>query len=292
MGAWVGVIEFRASRAVTMALPPCTKSFGGCCLSVARYGYRARLNRNHVVAHPGKELLPAFFAHPSIANTSGSSGFAFRLYRVIYDAASSPTSTPGPRPRPASGSGSGSGTTTTAPSAALPRLTNKGYKACNQSYPCGLCVGDCDKNSDCGVGLTCFKREGAGGSIVVPGCSSGSMAKNIDYCTNGTVAPTTAPTPSRAPTLSVETCADDSARRPPGPGPGPSPAPGPLPPAPWPWPTRRSSVCISGCFGTLAKHRLVDALDASLARSPLGRQTCACLHPPGGPLDPTWVPAL
>ena len=41
----------------------------------------------------------------------------------------------------------------------------------------GLCEGDCDNDSDCGSGLTCYKRDGA----PIPGCW-GSGKKDWDYC--------------------------------------------------------------------------------------------------------------
>ena len=44
----------------------------------------------------------------------------------------------------------------------------------------GMCQGDCDKDSDCSGGLTCFQRDGY---EPVPGCS-GLGKKGWDYCTN------------------------------------------------------------------------------------------------------------
>ena len=41
----------------------------------------------------------------------------------------------------------------------------------------GLCEGDCDHDSDCKSGLTCFQRDG---NEAVPGCS-GSGKKGWDY---------------------------------------------------------------------------------------------------------------
>ena len=42
----------------------------------------------------------------------------------------------------------------------------------------GVCEGDCDKDSDCGIGLMCFQR---GGNDPVPGCS-GTPDSGWDYC--------------------------------------------------------------------------------------------------------------
>ena len=42
----------------------------------------------------------------------------------------------------------------------------------------GLCEGDCDKDSDCSSGLTCFQRDG---DEPIPGCF-GSGKKGSDYC--------------------------------------------------------------------------------------------------------------
>ena len=42
----------------------------------------------------------------------------------------------------------------------------------------GLCEGDCDTDSDCASGLSCFQRSGY---TTVPGCT-GSGIKNWDYC--------------------------------------------------------------------------------------------------------------
>ncbi|CAL6391806.1 unnamed protein product [Bathycoccus prasinos] len=42
----------------------------------------------------------------------------------------------------------------------------------------GVCEGDCDKDSDCGIGLMCFQR---GGNEPVPGCS-GTPKSGWDYC--------------------------------------------------------------------------------------------------------------
>ena len=42
----------------------------------------------------------------------------------------------------------------------------------------GVCEGDCDTDSDCGIGLMCFQR---GGNEPVPGCS-GTPNSSWDYC--------------------------------------------------------------------------------------------------------------
>jgi len=42
----------------------------------------------------------------------------------------------------------------------------------------GVCEGDCDSDRECGVGLTCFQRDG---NEAVPGCS-GSGKSGWDYC--------------------------------------------------------------------------------------------------------------
>ena len=44
---------------------------------------------------------------------------------------------------------------------------------------CGLCVGDCDTDADCGFGLRCFQRDG---TTPVPGCK-GTGKHDWDYCT-------------------------------------------------------------------------------------------------------------
>ena len=44
--------------------------------------------------------------------------------------------------------------------------------------PLGLCEGDCDHDSDCKSGLTCFQRDG---NEAVPGCS-GNGKSGWDYC--------------------------------------------------------------------------------------------------------------
>ena len=43
---------------------------------------------------------------------------------------------------------------------------------------CGQCEGDCDADSDCKAGLTCFQRD-TGDSV--PGCS-GVATTDWDYC--------------------------------------------------------------------------------------------------------------
>lgn len=48
------------------------------------------------------------------------------------------------------------------------------------SFRLGICVGDCDNDSECGVGLKCWQRENAD-EPGPPGCR-GSMVENWDYC--------------------------------------------------------------------------------------------------------------
>ncbi|GKZ00110.1 hypothetical protein MPSEU_000964400 [Mayamaea pseudoterrestris] len=65
----------------------------------------------------------------------------------------------------------------------------------SSAFPLGLCQGDCDSDSDCATGLTCFQRSGGD---AVPGCSGGENDNsNSDYCIDpygsqveATVAPT------------------------------------------------------------------------------------------------------
>eukprot|EP00980_Cylindrotheca_fusiformis_P000758 scaffold175_cov153-Cylindrotheca_fusiformis.AAC.10 len=69
-----------------------------------------------------------------------------------------------------------------------------------QSFPLGLCEGDCDRDVDCQSGLKCFQR-GAGDSV--PGCSGGSSDHSrTDYCIpkGGSPVSTPPPTPVPAPT--------------------------------------------------------------------------------------------
>ena len=46
---------------------------------------------------------------------------------------------------------------------------------------CYHCEGDCDRDSDCGDGLSCFQRDGY---TPVPGCK-GTGKNNWDYCVHG-----------------------------------------------------------------------------------------------------------
>ena len=61
-------------------------------------------------------------------------------------------------------------------------LVNLGGSGCN-SIACTICNGDCDNDSHCGTGLTCFQRSGY---TAVPGCASGGSGdtNNYDYCHN------------------------------------------------------------------------------------------------------------
>ena len=50
------------------------------------------------------------------------------------------------------------------------------------SKKCGECEGDCDRDSDCNTGLTCFQRNG---KTSVPGCGGGGGAQDMsseDFC--------------------------------------------------------------------------------------------------------------
>eukprot|EP01047_Picozoa_sp_COSAG01_P089270 COSAG01_NODE_21418_length_903_cov_1.079602_1_plen_281_part_10 len=46
--------------------------------------------------------------------------------------------------------------------------------------PLGLCEGDCDSDSDCALGLSCFQRNGALDSV--PGCTGTYYDNNVDHC--------------------------------------------------------------------------------------------------------------
>ncbi|KAL7513195.1 hypothetical protein ACHAXN_010414 [Cyclotella atomus] len=67
--------------------------------------------------------------------------------------------------------------------AVLPPLTWAGVDNCSFLYPCDICTGDCDQDSDCQADLRCFKR-GEGESTQVPGCASGGPGDiaGADYC--------------------------------------------------------------------------------------------------------------
>ena len=78
--------------------------------------------------------------------------------------------------------------TITAPSpspfqSVLPPLTWMGVDNCSFLYPCEICAGDCDSDSDCQAGLHCFKR-GEGEKIPIPGCAAGGVGDipGADYC--------------------------------------------------------------------------------------------------------------
>jgi hypothetical protein len=64
------------------------------------------------------------------------------------------------------------------PPTPAPALTDFGW---SPSAPLGACQGDCDFDSDCANGLTCFERSAY---EVVPGCSGGGKF-NMDYCSYG-----------------------------------------------------------------------------------------------------------
>eukprot|EP00980_Cylindrotheca_fusiformis_P016329 scaffold4852_cov76-Cylindrotheca_fusiformis.AAC.1 len=50
----------------------------------------------------------------------------------------------------------------------------------SETFPLGLCQGDCDSNSDCDEGLVCFQRDG---NEEVPGCDGGlEDSSRTDYC--------------------------------------------------------------------------------------------------------------
>ena len=61
-------------------------------------------------------------------------------------------------------------------------LANKGASGCTSSKKCGECEGNCDRDSDCKTGLTCFQRTG---KRKVPGCGGGGGdhdVGNYDFC--------------------------------------------------------------------------------------------------------------
>ena len=51
---------------------------------------------------------------------------------------------------------------------------------CSPERPCGMCIGDCDNDSDCQGSLECFRRSGDSVSAV-PGCA-GTGVPGHDYC--------------------------------------------------------------------------------------------------------------
>jgi len=62
----------------------------------------------------------------------------------------------------------------------LPPLTWIGVDNCSF---CPICTGDCDVDTDCNVGLRCFKR-GDEAKTQVPGCAVGGVGDipGADYC--------------------------------------------------------------------------------------------------------------
>eukprot|EP00588_Corethron_pennatum_P020509 CAMPEP_0194333622 /NCGR_PEP_ID=MMETSP0171-20130528/63319_1 /TAXON_ID=218684 /ORGANISM="Corethron pennatum, Strain L29A3" /LENGTH=524 /DNA_ID=CAMNT_0039095923 /DNA_START=216 /DNA_END=1789 /DNA_ORIENTATION=- len=61
----------------------------------------------------------------------------------------------------------------------------------------GRCEGDCDRDTDCTMGLRCFRRDGEGN---VPGCRGGPGDATVDYCVRPQDVgghPTTEPTRAR-----------------------------------------------------------------------------------------------
>eukprot|EP00980_Cylindrotheca_fusiformis_P015006 scaffold4127_cov126-Cylindrotheca_fusiformis.AAC.2 len=105
-------------------------------------------------------------------------------------AAPTPDPTPGPTPDP------------TSPPAAAPTPTSPTRLPLKitQSFPLGLCEGDCDDDPDCEPGLICFQRDG---NESVPGCSGGSRdGSRTDYCIPENAPnppPTSPPAPAPAP---------------------------------------------------------------------------------------------
>jgi len=68
---------------------------------------------------------------------------------------------------------------------------------CSVSSPCVKCQGDCDSDSECSSGLSCFQRTS---TQTVPGCT-GSGSPGRDYCYKKSSTPTKSPT--KAPTSST-----------------------------------------------------------------------------------------
>ncbi|KAL3765643.1 hypothetical protein ACHAW5_000326 [Stephanodiscus triporus] len=64
-----------------------------------------------------------------------------------------------------------------------PQLQYLGRDACSTLTPCQECVGDCDSDDDCSIGLSCFERE-RGDVLQVPGCGTGGPGDipGADYC--------------------------------------------------------------------------------------------------------------
>ena len=63
-------------------------------------------------------------------------------------------------------------------------LEDLGGSGCNKNSFCKQCQGDCDKDSECADGLTCFQRDKS--SKLVPGCMAGGSGDigSHDYCTS------------------------------------------------------------------------------------------------------------
>lgn len=64
-------------------------------------------------------------------------------------------------------------------------LVNGGSSYCTPTSRCQACFGDCDTDSDCLPGLTCFQRAG---NEAVPGCS-GSGSATYDFCYSESIGP-------------------------------------------------------------------------------------------------------
>jgi len=66
-------------------------------------------------------------------------------------------------------------------SSTMPALVNFGGAPPRSKLPLSICQGDCDKDSDCKSGLTCFQRHLKSS---VPGCASGGSGdlEDHDYC--------------------------------------------------------------------------------------------------------------
>lgn len=82
----------------------------------------------------------------------------------------------------------------------LPPLTNV--------FPLTRCQGDCDYDSDCEDGLTCFQRSS---QDPVPGCQDGGEGffSSVDYCILPTEAPTAAPGNITTPAMNMTDTIND-----------------------------------------------------------------------------------
>ena len=58
-------------------------------------------------------------------------------------------------------------------------------RECTEDEPCGVCMGDCDDDSHCADGLTCFMR-GNGNVDLVPGCPGLGIAGEYIHILNVT----------------------------------------------------------------------------------------------------------